>query len=176
VTGEWGALAPQEPHAYAAQHDAPACTPRPPLQVGQYEFTTLRPQLGALMFEGGARLTIADIPGLLEGAASGAGRGNEFLRHIERTRCLLYVVDLSGGEGGLVGLTAAQQLRVLQRELRMYHPGLLKVRWGLGGSLVVAIARVPSAAWQHEHAVGEVRRCATPTNARAGSSTEGGIV
>lgn len=66
------------------------------------------------MYEDGARLTLADIPGLIKGAHADKGRGNEFLRHIERTRVLAYIIDLSGGPGGLVTLAPWQQLAVLQ--------------------------------------------------------------
>ena len=67
-------------------------------KVGNYHFTTLTPNLG-IVRRFGTDIVLADIPGLIEGAADGAGLGHDFLRHVERTRLLLHVVDISGSEG-----------------------------------------------------------------------------
>ena len=67
-------------------------------KVGNYHFTTLTPNLGIIRHFG-KDIVLADIPGLIEGAADGAGLGHDFLRHVERTRLLLHVVDISGSEG-----------------------------------------------------------------------------
>ena len=67
-------------------------------KVGNYHFTTLTPNLG-IVRRYGKDIVLADIPGLIEGAAEGAGLGHDFLRHVERTRLLLHVVDISGSEG-----------------------------------------------------------------------------
>ena len=85
-------------------------------QVAAYPFTTLRPQLGALRADGpaGNVVVVADIPGLIAGAAANRGLGHAFLRHVERTRLLAYVVDLSGGMHGDVGPRAWDQLAMLQ--------------------------------------------------------------
>ena len=67
-------------------------------KIGNYHFTTLTPNLGIIR-RYGKDIILADIPGLIEGAAEGAGLGHDFLRHVERTRLLLHVVDISGSEG-----------------------------------------------------------------------------
>jgi len=88
-------------------------------KVAPYPFTTLEPQLGVLDL-GYRQCIIADIPGLIEGAHLGAGLGHRFLRHVERTRILLHVVDGSGMEGDPL-----DQYRVLAEELRRYRDELL---------------------------------------------------
>lgn len=67
-------------------------------KIGNYHFTTLTPNLG-IVRRYGKDIVLADIPGLIEGAADGAGLGHDFLRHVDRTRLLLHVVDISGSEG-----------------------------------------------------------------------------
>lgn len=88
-----------------------------PTKIGAYPFTTLHPHLGTLEFEDYTRMTIADIPGILEGAHTGKGLGLEFLRHIERNKILLFVVDASG--------EPEHDLAVLRNELYSYNPELL---------------------------------------------------
>jgi len=89
-------------------------------KVANYPFTTLTPNLGVVSIAEGESFVVADIPGLIEGAHAGVGLGHEFLRHIERSRLLLYVIDSSGLEGRL----PAEDLRVLNRELSLYQPQL----------------------------------------------------
>ena len=85
-------------------------------KVGDYSFTTLRPQLGVVRHKG-REFVIADIPGLIEGAAEGTGIGDRFLGHVERTRLLLHLVDASGEN-------AAEAYRVVRDELASYGAGL----------------------------------------------------
>lgn len=89
-------------------------------KIADYPFTTLVPNLGVVSVGPGESFVIADIPGLIEGAHQGVGLGHEFLRHIERTRVLLYVVDASGIEGR----DPADDLAVIRRELELYRPEL----------------------------------------------------
>ena len=103
-----------------------AATPK----VADYPFTTLYPNLGVGSVEMDRSFVIADIPGLIEGAADGAGLGSLFLRHVQRTRLLLHLVDLAPMEGGVEGVTAVEQVRAIERELGKHDPELLaKPRW-----------------------------------------------
>lgn len=95
-------------------------------RIADYPFTTLEPNLGVVRTDrGGARgdfeMVVADIPGLIEGASEGRGLGHRFLRHIERARVLVVLVDLAGG----TGTPPAEQRRVLLDELGRYRPELL---------------------------------------------------
>jgi len=102
-----------------------AATPK----VADYPFTTLYPNLGVVSVEAHRSFVIADIPGLIEGAADGAGLGAVFLRHLQRTRLLLHLVDMAPMEGG-VEITPAEQVRAIERELDKHDPELLqKPRW-----------------------------------------------
>lgn len=92
-----------------------AATPK----VADYPFTTLSPQLGVLMLPGHRPCTIADIPGLIEDAHAGAGLGHTFLRHVERTRLLLHVIDVSPQAGDPL-----EQFHLLERELGLYREDL----------------------------------------------------
>lgn len=92
--------------------------------VGHYAFTTLRPNIGKLEYEDFFRVTVADIPGIIKGAHENRGLGHAFLRHIERTKALAYVVDLSSALGDRKGLQPWHQLRDLVFELEQHQPGL----------------------------------------------------
>ncbi len=102
-----------------------AATPK----VADYPFTTLYPNLGVVSVEKYRSFVIADIPGLIEGAADGAGLGAQFLRHLQRTSLLLHLVDIAPMEGG-VELSPGEQVRAIERELEKHDPELLaKPRW-----------------------------------------------
>ena len=99
-----------------------AATPK----VADYPFTTLYPNLGVVSVEPARSFVIADIPGLIEGAADGAGLGALFLRHIQRTRLLLHLVEIAP----LDGSDAVDQVRAIERELEKFDTALLdKPRW-----------------------------------------------
>lgn len=91
------------------------------VKVAAYPFTTLQPNLGFIELENYQRIYIADIPGIIEGASHNRGLGLEFLRHIERTKLLIYILDASG----IDGRTASHDFRILREELEAYNPELL---------------------------------------------------
>src|SRR5713101_955597 len=94
-------------------------------KVAPYPFTTLHPIIGVVEFPGYGRATIADIPGLIEGAHRGLGLGHEFLRHIMRCRILLFVIDVAGSEGR----NPVEDLQNLRREIDLYDPALSSRPW-----------------------------------------------
>ncbi len=101
-----------------------ACTAARP-KIAEYPFTTLEPILGVVTIPGrdGGSFVMADIPGLIAGAARGAGLGHEFLRHIERTRLLVHVLD---GSGGLEGRDPLQDFETVNQELAAYSTELAR--------------------------------------------------
>ncbi len=92
------------------------------VKIAPYPFTTLRPNIGFIQREDYTRIFIADIPGIIEGAHSNRGLGLEFLRHIERTKLLLFVLDASG----IDGRNPMDDYRVLRSELSSYNEEMLK--------------------------------------------------
>lgn len=93
-----------------------------PVKIGAYPFTTLYPNLSYIEYPDLKRVLIADIPGLIEGAHANKGLGIAFLRHIERSSVLLFVIDISGFEGR----TPWEDFIVLRNELKAYNPQLLE--------------------------------------------------
>lgn len=95
-------------------------------KIADYPFTTMSPHLGVVRIEQGNSFVIADIPGLIEGAAEGAGLGHEFLRHLERTKLLLHIIDAMPFDGE----DPIEKAHALVRELGKYSDTLLaKPRW-----------------------------------------------
>ncbi len=91
-------------------------------KIADYPFTTLVPNLGVVVTRSKESFVVADIPGLIEGAHRGSGLGHEFLRHIERTRVLLFVLDTAQTEGRDV----LEDYQILRQELELYRPDLMK--------------------------------------------------
>lgn len=92
------------------------------VKIAPYPFTTLRPNIGFIQTEDYSRIFIADIPGIIEGAHLNKGLGFEFLRHIERTKLLIFVLDASG----IDGRNPIDDYRVLLTEIEKYNPEMLK--------------------------------------------------
>ena len=88
--------------------------------IANYHFTTLSPVLGVVRQGEGRSFVMADIPGLIEGAWQGVGLGHQFLRHVERCRLLVHVVDVSGSEGR----DPKEDFRIINEELRKFNPEL----------------------------------------------------
>ena len=91
-------------------------------KIANYHFTTLQPNLGVVDLENGDGFVIADIPGLIEGASEGIGLGHEFLKHIERTRVIIHIVDAASVEGR----DPIADIHAINKELESYHPKLLE--------------------------------------------------
>ena len=94
-------------------------------KVAPYPFTTLHPVVGVIDFDGYRRASVADIPGLIEGAHRNVGLGHDFLRHITRCRLLLFVLDIAGSEGR----HPIEDLQNLRREIDLYDPRLSQRPW-----------------------------------------------
>lgn len=88
--------------------------------IANYHFTTLSPVLGVVRLEAGRSFVMADIPGLIEGAWQGVGLGHQFLRHVERCRLLVHIVDVAGSEGR----DPKEDFRVINEELQKFNPEL----------------------------------------------------
>ncbi|HZL38029.1 MAG TPA: GTPase ObgE [Tepidisphaeraceae bacterium] len=93
-------------------------------KVADYPFTTLDPQLGITVLSGERRIVVADIPGLIEGAQNGAGLGHAFLKHIERTKIIVHLIDLYPTDGS----DPADNYRAIRRELEAFSPELANKR------------------------------------------------
>ncbi len=91
-------------------------------KIANYHFTTLNPSLGVVDLGDGEGFVMADIPGLIEGASDGVGLGHEFLKHVERTKVLIHVVDAASTEGR----DPIEDIRIINKELEQFNPELLK--------------------------------------------------
>ncbi|WP_020008550.1 GTPase ObgE [Salinicoccus albus] len=91
-------------------------------KIGDYPFTTLKPSLGVVETNDSRSFVMADLPGLIEGASEGTGLGHQFLRHVERTKVIVHVVDISESEGR----DALEDYRTIRREMALYNESLIK--------------------------------------------------
>ncbi|KOP64443.1 GTPase ObgE [Bacillus sp. FJAT-18019] len=91
-------------------------------KIGAYHFTTITPNLGMVEVGDGRNFVMADLPGLIEGAHEGVGLGHEFLRHVERTRVIIHVVDMAGTEGR----DPFEDWQKINDEIRLYNPVLIE--------------------------------------------------
>ena len=91
-------------------------------KIANYHFTTLNPNLGVVDLDGAKGFVVADIPGLIEGASEGIGLGHEFLRHVERTKVMIHVVDAAGTEGR----DPIEDIHAINKELALYSEDLAK--------------------------------------------------
>jgi GTP-binding protein len=106
-------------------------------KIADYPFTTLEPNLGVVKLPEGETFVVADLPGLIEGAHKGVGLGHEFLRHIERTRVLLFVLSVDRED-----LYADYQ--TLRKELKLYNPALLQKDYLIAINKIDLLGQVPS--------------------------------
>ncbi len=116
-------------------------------KIANYHFTTLNPNLGVVDLGDGASFVIADIPGLIEGASEGVGLGHEFLRHIERTKVIIHMVDAASTEGR----DPVEDIHKINAELEAYDPAILTRPQVIAANKIDAI-------WQEEGEEGPVER------------------
>ena len=105
-------------------------------KIANYHFTTLQPNLGVVDMDEGFGFVIADIPGLIEGASEGIGLGHEFLRHIERTKVMIHMVDAASTEGR----DPVADIKAINKALEAYNPQLLKKPQVIAANKIDAIA------------------------------------
>src|SRR5690625_132762 len=91
-------------------------------KIGNYPFTTIKPNLGVVATRDGRSFVMADLPGLIEGASEGTGLGHQFLRHVERTKVIVHVIDISESEGR----DAVEDYRTIRNEMALYNEKLIQ--------------------------------------------------
>ena len=101
-------------------------------EVAAYHFTTLTPSLGVVNLDETRSFVMADIPGLIEGASQGVGLGHEFLRHVERSRVLIHVLDIAGSEGR----DPLSDFEIINNELEIYSPALAQKKQIVAGNKI----------------------------------------
>ena len=101
-------------------------------EVAAYHFTTLTPSLGVVNLDETRSFVMADIPGLIEGASEGVGLGHEFLRHVERSKVLIHVLDIAGSEGR----DPLSDFEIINNELEIYSPALAKKKQIVAGNKI----------------------------------------
>jgi GTP-binding protein len=116
-------------------------------KVAEYPFTTLAPVLGTVESPDGAQLTVADVPGLIEGASEGVGLGHEFLAHLERARLLLHVIDASAED-------VEERFQTIDRELALYGAGLDERPQAIVLNKIDLLPELPSFPLEDERVVG----------------------
>ncbi len=104
-------------------------------KIANYHFTTLNPNLGVVDLEGAKGFVIADIPGLIEGASEGIGLGHEFLKHIERTKVIIHMVDAASVEGR----NPVEDINTINKELEAYNSELMNKPWVIAANKIDAI-------------------------------------
>lgn len=115
-------------------------------KIADYPFTTIQPNLGFVDFEDGTGFVIADMPGLIEGASQGAGLGFQFLKHIERTRVLIHLVDAASFDGR----DPVEDVRKINEELGTYNPDILKKPMVIAANKIDAIVDISEdPAWKN---------------------------
>ena len=113
-------------------------------KIANYHFTTLNPHLGVVALQDGQGFVMADIPGLIEGASQGIGLGHDFLRHIERTKVLVHVVDAASVEGR----DPVEDIRTINVELKAYNPSLLERPQVIAANKVDSIYNTGEEDWE----------------------------
>ena len=114
-------------------------------KIANYHFTTLNPHLGVVDLQDGQGFVMADIPGLIEGASQGIGLGHDFLRHIERTKVLVHVVDAASVEGR----DPVEDIRTINAELKAYNPSLLERPQVIAANKVDSIYNTGEEDWEN---------------------------